>query len=168
MDDDHTAIAKVRCRSLGGFASEVTVKDHAPIIVDEPLEFAAGGLQGGDTGWTPVQYLLGALASCANVAVAITAGDQGFQLDALEIRASTRVDLRGLLDGDPERSPRFEAIDLEFRATTDEPPERVEALAREADRRCPQLGLVRAAGVPLAQRWTVGGVEVCVLRSGGA
>lgn len=168
MDDEQIAIAKVRCRSRGGFASEVTVKDHAPIVVDEPRDFATGGRAGEDAGWTPIQHLLGALASCANVAVAIVADAQAFALEGLEIRAETQVDLRGLLDGDPDRSPRFEAIDVEFRATTDEPPERIEALAREADRRCPQLGLIRAAGVPLTQRWTVGGAEVCRLESGAA
>lgn len=168
MEDEHVAVAKVRCRSLGGFASQVTVKDHAPITVDEPRDFAAGRHAGEDAGWTPIQHLLGALASCANVAVAIVADAQGFALVGLEIRAATRVDLRGLLDGDPDRSPRFEVIDLEFRAETDEAPERIEALAREADRRCPQLGLIRAAGVPLTQRWTVGGVEVCRLTAGMA
>jgi uncharacterized OsmC-like protein len=168
MAGDSMAIARVRCRALRGFVSEVTAKDQAPIVVDEPRDFVVGALAGEDAGWTPIQYLLGALSSCANVAVAIVAGAQGFALDGLEIRAEAEVDLRGLVDGDPDRSPRFQAIDLEFRAATVEPAERIEALARESDRRCPQLGLIRAAGVPLTQRWTVGGVEVCVLRSGVA
>ena len=66
---DHVAITKVRCRSLGGLRAELTVKDHEPIAADEPLDFAAGDLVGTDTGWTPVQYQLAALISCANVAI---------------------------------------------------------------------------------------------------
>jgi putative redox protein len=165
---DHVAITKVRCRSLGGLAAELTVKDHAPVVADEPLDFAIGSLAGTDTGWTPVQYQLAALISCANVAIAITAEDQGFQLDGLEIRAQSDLDLRGLLDGDPERSPEFLHVGIEYRIETSEPAGRIEALAREADRRCPQVQLFHRARVPLTQVWTRDGAEVCAIRTDGA
>ena len=69
---DHIAITKVRLTSLGGLASSMTVKDHEPIVADEPLDFVAGQLAGGDTGWTPVQYQLAALISCAAAFPAMT------------------------------------------------------------------------------------------------
>lgn len=165
---DHVAITRVRCRSLGGLAAELTVKDHAPVVADEPLDFAIGSLVGTDTGWTPVQYQLAALISCANVAIAITAQDQGFRLDGLEIRAQSDLDLRGLLDGDPERSPAFLHVGIEYRIATPESPARIEALAVESDRRCPQLGLLHRAGIPMTQVWTRDGEEVRAFRSDGA
>ncbi len=165
---EYVAITKVRCRSTGGLASTLTVKDHEPIIADEPLDFSIGDpveLAGTDTGWTPVQYQLAALISCANVAAMIAANAQGFTLDGLEIRAQSDLDLRGLLDGDPDRQPEFLHVVLEFRVETTESPERIEALAREADRRCPQLGLFHAAGVPMTQVWTRDGEELLRLQS---
>ena len=35
---DYLAITKVRLTSLGGLASSMTVKDHDPIVADEPLD----------------------------------------------------------------------------------------------------------------------------------
>ena len=165
---DHIAITKVRLTSLGGLASSMTVKDHEPIVADEPLDFVAGALAGGDTGWTPVQYQLAALISCANVAIAITAQDQGFQLDGLEIRAQSDLDLRGLLDGDPDRQPEFLHVGAEYRIATRESAERIEALARESDRRCPQLGLFHRARIPMTQVWIRDGEEVWSCRTDGA
>ena len=165
---DHVAITKVRCRSLGGLAAELTVKDHAPVVADEPLDFALGGLVGTDTGWTPVQYQLAALISCANVAIALTAQDQGFALDGLEIRAQSDLDLRGLIDGDPDRQPEFLHVGVEYRIATAESAERIEALAVESDRRCPQLGLFHRARIPMTQVWTRDGAEVCAFRADGA
>ena len=49
MSDDLVAITKVRCRSLGGLRSELTVKDHDPLVSDEPTDFAVGALVGTDT-----------------------------------------------------------------------------------------------------------------------
>lgn len=161
---EYLAITKVRAKSLGGLASQLTVKDHEPIVADEPLDFVTGALAGGDTGWTPVQYQLAALISCANVAIAITAQDQGFQLDGLEIRAQSDLDLRGLLDGDPDRQPQFLHIGLELRIQTPESIARVEALARESDRRCPQLGLFHQAQVPMTQTWTRDGEVLLTIK----
>lgn len=155
-------VAKVRCRALGGLASELTVKGHDPIRADEPVDFAAGALIGTDTGWTPVQYQLGALISCANVAIALTAQDLGVRLEALEIRAATELELGGLLDGGPER-PVFRGVEIEYRVDTPEPAARIAELAAEADRRCPQLGLYHRAGVPVRQSWTRDGEELAAL-----
>ena len=41
---DYLAITKVRLTSLGGLACSMTVKDHEPIVADEPLDFVAGAL----------------------------------------------------------------------------------------------------------------------------
>jgi uncharacterized OsmC-like protein len=168
VPEELLAITRVRCRALGGLAAELTVKDHDPVIADEPLDFAMGALVGTDTGWTPVQYQLAALISCANVAIALTAQDQGFALDGLEIRAQSDLDLRGLLDGDPDRRPEFLHVGIEYRVATSEDATRIEGLARESDRRCPQLGLFHRAGIPMTQVWTRDGDEVCAFRTDGA
>lgn len=161
----YIAVTKVRARSLGGLVSELTVKDHALIVADEPFDFTIGDpvtLAGTNKGWTPVQYQLAALISCANVAVAIVANDQEFALEGLEIRAQSHLDLRGLIT-DLDRQPRFELIEIEFRIQTSESPERLETLARESDRRCPQLGLFHAAGVSMTQHWVRDGIIIFTL-----
>jgi hypothetical protein len=52
-----------------------------------------------------------------------------------------------------------------LRIQTPETVERVEALARESDRRCPQLGLFHQAKVPMTQTWTRDGEVLISLTS---
>ena len=96
MSDDLVAITKVRCRSLGGLRSELTVKDHAPLVSDEPADFAVDALVGTDTGWTPVQYQLAGLIACANVAVALTAQVQAELVHAVERADHHEVEQRAV------------------------------------------------------------------------
>ena len=54
--------------------------------------------------------------------------------------------------GDPpdlHLQPKYEQINFDLYVKTREKTERVQDLARETDRRCPQIGLFRMAGVPM-------------------
>ena len=69
--------------------------------------------------------------------------------------------------GDPpdlHLQPKYEQINFDLYVKTREKTERVQDLARETDRRCPQIGLFRMAGVPMMMSWYRGGVEKAVVR----
>ena len=58
--------------------------------------------------------------------------------------------------GDPpdlHLQPKYEQINFDLYVKTREKTERVQDLARETDRRCPQIGLFRMAGVPMMMSW---------------
>ena len=58
--------------------------------------------------------------------------------------------------GDPpdlHLQPKYEQINFDLYVKTREKTDRVQDLARETDRRCPQIGLFRTAGVPMMMSW---------------
>ena len=66
-------------------------------------------------------------------------------------------------EGKDLQTPKRSRCVLELRIQTPETVERVEALARESDRRCPQLGLFHQAKVPMTQTWTRDGEALFTL-----
>jgi hypothetical protein len=62
------------------------------------------------------------------------------------------IDIRGFFF-DLHLQPKFEQLNFDLRLRTRELPARIRALANETHRRCPQLGLFRAARVPMLVAW---------------
>jgi uncharacterized OsmC-like protein len=84
-------------RWTGGFRSEATVRDFAPIASDEPA-----GLGGTDLAPNPVEQLLAALGNCLAVGYAANASATGIELRDLRIELDGDLDLHtflGLRDG---------------------------------------------------------------------
>lgn len=71
----------------GGFRSQATVRDFAPVLSDEPA-----GLGGTDLAPNPVEQLLAALGNCLAVGYAANASARGIEVRDL------RIDLEGDLD----------------------------------------------------------------------
>jgi putative redox protein len=84
----------------GGWATDVTMRDHA-VRVDEPP--AEGG---GDTGPMPTELLAGSLASCFCLAMAWVARKRELELPGLEV--SVRAERAG-------REPRYGRFVVETR-----------------------------------------------------
>lgn len=81
----------------GGFRSEATIREFAPLASDEPK-----ALGGTDTGPNPVEQLLGALGNCLAVGYAANATAAGIELRDLQIDLDGDLDLHtflGLRDG---------------------------------------------------------------------
>ncbi len=81
----------------GGFRSEATIREFAPVASDEPA-----ALGGTDTGPNPVEQLLGALGNCLAVGYAANATVAGIELRDLNIDLDGDLDLHtflGLRDG---------------------------------------------------------------------
>lgn len=80
----------------GGFRSNATIRDFAPIPSDEPL-----GLGGTDTAPNPVEQLLAALGNCLAVGYAANATARGIAINDLEITLEGDLDLKVFLGLEP-------------------------------------------------------------------
>ena len=76
----------------GGFRSEATIRDFAPIGSDEP-----DGLGGTDTGPNPVEQVIAALGNCLAVGYAANASAAGIELKDLSIDVEGDLDLHTFL-----------------------------------------------------------------------
>lgn len=125
------------------------------VISDMPAEL--GGSGGGPTpGW----YFRASLASCAATSIALIAAAEGIELSALEVRACSLSDTRGLLgmrgaDGQPIYSGPFN-VELQVRiAAPGVMPDRLRALVESGICRSPVPDAVQRA-TPFALRIEIG------------
>lgn len=152
---EYIGVTEVTTRSHEQMMVEAFMDGQPSIMADEPLGFDIGDppvLSGQSRGWTPVHYQLAALSMCTAITVRVVANDQGFKLGQLRTSMQSLIDIRGFFF-DLHLQPKFEQVRFDLTLTTKEPPARIKALAKETDRRCPQLGLFRAAKVPMITSW---------------
>jgi uncharacterized OsmC-like protein len=95
----------VRSKWLGGFRAEHTAGDYVvgkegskhgkahTVSTDEPRE-----ILGGDTGMSPAEMILGALASCLAVGYAANAAAMEIDLDALSFEVTGHGSLEGFMN----------------------------------------------------------------------
>lgn len=102
---------------------------------------------------SPTAYLLGALAGCGAIFLRDTLAPQfGVTLTDVEATATCRADLAGLL-GVEGTDPALTEIALEIRITSDDTPDRVEAMLAAWRERCPiYLALSKVSPVQLETR----------------
>lgn len=126
----------------GGFRSEATIRDFAPLPSDEPA-----GLGGSDTAPNPVEQILAAFGNCLSVGYAANASAAGIELRDLRIELEGDLDLHtflGLTDG----NAGFEQIRVAVHLDTDADADAIAALHEKVTRTSP-VGhtLARAVGV---------------------
>lgn len=109
----------------GGFRSEATVREFAPIASDEPL-----GLGGTDGGPNPVEQLLAALGNCLAVGYAANASVAGIALNDLRIEVDGDLDLHTFL-GLREGNAGFETIRVGVHIDSDADQEAIDALHQQ-------------------------------------
>jgi uncharacterized OsmC-like protein len=151
----YIGVTDVATRSHEHMRVEAFCDGQASILADEPVGFDIGNpaeLKGQSRGWTPVHYQLAGLSTCTSITVAVVARDQGFRHAGLRTSTRSLIDIRGFFF-DLHLQPKFEQISLDLWLDTQESDERIQALADETDRRCPQLAVYRLAKVPLRLRW---------------
>ena len=120
------------------------------VATDMPPEFAGGG------GVTPGWLFRAGIAACATTSIALQAASQGISLSRLEVKVSSRSDLRGVFgmtDGQGELVPAGPLdVDLFVRIAADDvAPDRLRALVESTCRCSPIPDAVRRA-TPLAVR----------------
>lgn len=127
----------------GGFRSEATIRDFAPIKSDEPP-----GLGGTDAAPNPVEQLLAAFGNCLAVGYAANASARGIELRDLRIELDGDLDLHtflGLSDG----NAGFESIRANVHIDSDASPEAIAELHAKVSATSP-VGHTLARQVPVA------------------
>jgi uncharacterized OsmC-like protein len=152
---DYIGVSDVTTHSHEQMRVEAFFEGQTSLMFDEPEGFDIGDppdLRGRSRGWTPVHAQLAALAGCTSITVAVVARDQRFRYAGLATKLRSLIDIRGFFF-DLHLQPRFEQLNFDLTVDTKESVARIRELARETHRRCPQLGLFRAAKVPLLVTW---------------
>ncbi len=151
----YIGVSDVTTVSHGQMVVEGFMEGQHSIMADEPIGFDIGDppvLSGQSRGWTPVHYQLSAMAMCTAITITVVAADQGFAYSDLRTSVRSLIDIRGFFF-DLHLQPQYEQVNFDLILETDEPDAKLEALADESDRRCPQLGLFHKAGIPMVVSW---------------
>ncbi len=106
----------------GGFRSEATIREFAPIASDEP-----GGLGGTDSGPNPVEQILAAYGNCLAVGYAANATVAGIEIKDLIIELEGDLDLHTFL-GLKEGNAGYDNITVKVNIDTDASPEALQEL----------------------------------------
>ncbi|MEQ8735725.1 MAG: OsmC family protein [Rhodospirillaceae bacterium] len=151
----YIGISDVTSQSFEQMRVEGYFEGQTSIMYDEPEGFDIGDppdLQGRSRGWSPVHAQLSALVACTSITVRVVARDQGFKYQGVRTDVRSLIDIRGFFF-DLHLQPKYEQINFDLFVDSREKVERVKELARETDRRCPQIGLFRLAGIPMVMSW---------------
>ena len=97
-----------------GAKQEISHKQQYVMRADEPPILA-----GGDEGANPVEYLLGALASCVTTSMVAHAAVRGIHIDSLESELEGDIDLNGFLGLSDSTPKGYTDIRIKFRVETD-------------------------------------------------
>ena len=136
-------IRQLGMRNEATARSVMTVRGHT-VVTDEPGD--------GDTGPTPLETTLSALAGCEGVIIYRCATAMRFNYSAVEIDAEGEVDQRGSRGVRGVR-PYFNWVKMNIRIHSDETPERLEKLKKNVEYRCPVMNLFRSADVEVEANW---------------
>lgn len=109
----------------GGFRSNASIREFAPIGSDEPA-----GLGGTDTAPNPVEQLLAALGNCLAVGYAANATAAGVTIDSLRVELEGDLDLHTFLGLHPDGHAGYSAIRATVELDTDAPADVIDTLHR--------------------------------------
>ncbi|HEX7098321.1 MAG TPA: OsmC family protein [Acidimicrobiia bacterium] len=98
-----------RIHDFFGLGEEQTHEAEFTFDADHPRQ-----LVGSDTGPSPVEYLLHALAACITAGIGNVAAARGIELHRVESRVSGDIDLVGLLGIDTTVRNGYQAIQVEI------------------------------------------------------
>src|SRR5699024_4879507 len=133
------ATFKVSSKLERGFQAEIEAREFH-FVSDEPEE-----LGGSTKGPNPVEYVLGALAACQEIAVKAHASRLGVELEAVQGEAEGVIDLHGLLDLSEER-PGFKEISYRTTIKSKEWDEaKLQKLKALSENSCPVLDIIQHA-----------------------
>lgn len=131
----------------GGMATHLAVRDFH-FHSDEPV--AIGGK---DSAPTPMEIVAGAINACATVVIATVARELDIEIRDIRTESAARIDVRGFR-GTADVSPHYQDYRLEIHVETDAPPNLLEELCAQTEKRCPAVNLVRDSGVAVDVIWS--------------
>jgi uncharacterized OsmC-like protein len=98
--------------------------------IDHPEAFASE-----DRGATPVELVLSALAGCLSAGVAAVAQQRGIQLRSVTSTLEGRMNILGILGGDPDVRNGFSEIGVHFAIDADASRDEIDALVAQSQKR---------------------------------
>jgi uncharacterized OsmC-like protein len=117
----------------GGFRSEIRIRDHAPIVADEPVR-----LGGDNAGPTPGELVLASLSSCLVVGYALQAHLRGITIRSLAVDVEGDSDPTAFLGcGDAQGDSGYHAMRVKVHLDTDADEATLEALHADVLRTSP-------------------------------
>lgn len=116
------------------------------VATSEPVK--AGG---DDSAPTPMELILAGIEGCLTVTAETVAAERGLTLQSIEITSEAVMDIRGFAGVTGVR-PYYETIATSIELGI-EPEVAFAEFAKEAERRCPALTMVRAADVAVEIAW---------------
>lgn len=132
----------------GGVLQNVNI-EGSPHVIRAEGHPAFGGK---DSAPSPLDYALGALASCNQVTTFIVARDVGVALGRFSVDVRAELDNSVLVFG-AEGNPNFSSITLDVAVETDADEAAFARLASEVERRCPLTQLYVRSGVRVINNW---------------
>jgi uncharacterized OsmC-like protein len=133
----------------GGFRSEIRIRDHAPIVADEPVR-----LGGENAGPTPGELVLASFSSCLVVGYALQAHLRGITLRSLSVDVEGDSDPAFFLGcGSGDEDSGYHAMRVKVHLDTDADEAALDALQAEVLRTSP-------VGSTLAGRVNIEAVRV--------
>ncbi|MEM9551040.1 MAG: OsmC family protein [Pseudomonadota bacterium] len=133
---------RASCEWVGGVHSRSTIEgfyglceEHKhsrtfTIDADHPPQFSAS-----DEGATPVEILLGALASCLSAGVASVAQNRGVQLKSVKATVEGDMDMYGIMGIDPDVRNGFQAIRVIFDVDADASADEIAGIVAQSQKR---------------------------------
>jgi uncharacterized OsmC-like protein len=115
---------------FSGLGQEHSHRQAFSFEADHPECFASE-----DRGATPVEHVLAALASCLTAGVAAVAQNRSIQLRSVTSTVEAKMNVLGILGGDPDVRNGFSAVDVRFEIDADASEEDVEALVAQSQKR---------------------------------
>lgn len=126
---------RVSGRSAGTVATVIRARRHT-LTVDEPPTFG-----GQDAGANPIEFALGALASCHVVTYQFWASQLGIELDEIAVDAEGDLDVRGFFGLDASVRPGFSAVRVSVSLSGPETTDRYQQLHKAVENHCPVLDM---------------------------
>lgn len=106
-------------------------------------------LCGADTGPTPVEWVLHAIASCLIAGIGNIAAARGIRLSKVEARLSGDIDLRGILGLSDKVRNGYERLAISFEIEGDAPREQLEQVVMQAKARSAVYDII-TNGIPVS------------------
>ena len=111
-----------------------TVRDFAPMVIDEPPE-----LGGQNAGPNPVELLLVALGTCQEIMYSAYASVMGVQLDSVKVSLRGDIDLKGLFGLDENTPAGYTKINFEANIESSADEETLRTLIETVEAHCPVM-----------------------------
>tara|TARA_R110001583_G_scaffold130834_1_gene282558 strand:- start:58857 stop:59390 length:534 start_codon:yes stop_codon:yes gene_type:complete len=132
-----TVLYKASTRWEEDVRCSATVRDFAPMIIDEPPELA-----GKNAGPSPVELILIALGTCQEIVYSAYASVMGIELISVKVDVKGKLDLKGLFGLDKSVHAGYKSISFVTYIESSADEESVRSLIETVEACCPVMDIL--------------------------